>query len=727
MPTILLTGLLHNWTGDTRIMPYILHVSYIFRVSQSDANLILTRNFKCSFMVIKPRKPRGNIVAEIQAPYKYRSENIRTIFLLSQSILKDPYLRSLLPCGVLDIKSHFKDADDKTVNCVLLSVYTGHIINQNNNEITKAIRVIDRKFRQSLEMQEKFIEEFKLFPIAYLNDLPLTKLVDHLSKRLKVEIYTFTKGNCDGYFKLIHTTNNNHTDHKPIKVFINDDHCCYLADNINLEKRYSTFCDWCTRSITSDFTTHRCVRKKCFNCWRYFNKTGSANMKHLCSSHIIKDHNWTCQRCHKQIENNDCASNHKLLKKRYCQHIQYCVSCSTYYKSGSIVHTCGLPLCQICNLAHDKDTASFCRTTERHRRVAISETPFLMDINCDNGNLSIVTLVEIGNDRTFNGHTIRTFYQYNIANNDFCEYTISSHSPADVQQVSKVNTQGIKTVEDVLNSMEIQNRKPKFFCSAATFKTILSEVNLQEYKTIKSKDSVIYYMKHKYHSFLIMDQFLQCHPVFMLQLLDLNDINPFYLLTPTKIKTMSMESKLCLSVNDFLNVFHTSDISVVNFLLRNGEDNCLQLSYITKLAFLSRQSLLRLHIAALSLMALEGTMQKIVEKYNNLERPTKITVKNMYNYNSLASSIFDIFISAIKTEPLPILFSHTPGCHYNTSKYEISFVSCIIQNHKSQFPNHKIKSYVNATGEQYSVRNNNSLLSAGKHILQLTLLYIIYL
>ncbi len=84
-------------------------------------------------------------------------------------------------------------------------------------------------------------------------------------------------------------------------MVIDNNHCKFVYNNINLEKEKKTFCDYCNKSFAK-IKSHKCKRSKCVNCLKFTKMLTNENKEIICKSKVIKNDNYTCDHCKKTID-----------------------------------------------------------------------------------------------------------------------------------------------------------------------------------------------------------------------------------------------------------------------------------------------------------------------------------------------------------------------------------------------------------------------------------------
>ena len=84
---------------------------------------------------------------------------------------------------------------------------------------------------------------YEIFDNKYLKEKKITSVIDYLSSKIDRTVMIFVK-NDSFQSKLIYSTKKG-DENLTIKLLIEDDHCSFIHDSINLEKKRKIFCDFC--------------------------------------------------------------------------------------------------------------------------------------------------------------------------------------------------------------------------------------------------------------------------------------------------------------------------------------------------------------------------------------------------------------------------------------------------------------------------------------------------
>ena len=103
-----------------------------------------------------------------------------------------------------------------------------------------------------------------------------------------------------------------------------------------------------------------------------------------------------------------------------------------------------------------------------------------------------------------------------------------------------------------------------------------------------------------------------------------------------------------------------------------------------------------------SITALQSVLQGLYDN-NVAQLQIKSYFTDALDNSTLAGSIFPLFLAALAKNKQPITHSHDDGSIYCSSKAEIVFCLTASQVHKSNFPNHRIFSYVDNSGQQFRI------------------------
>lgn len=322
------SGIINIWDTHSHNIIYWL-INQLDQVEQSSDNLVFSNNFVCDFLLIKTIHPKGSFIKK-----KYKSKMIKKYSIISHKMMNNLFFNETIKDGYVDMKLFFDDIfEDENINCFLVSVYFGILFHEQFCSFQNTIKWIKNNFISTKDFQERLKKSYKLFDLIYLKNKKVKFILDHVSKQIKKNILLFKKKS-DGYLQMFYSmkTYNNKL---PIKLFLEDNHCVFILENNNIEKRGYTFCDFCYKSF-KNIKQHKCERKKCKSCFNYLNHMNEFKDEQICLSEIEKNIQFQCSHCNKIITNKECMLRHKMLSKTMCKIIKFCNQCKTNYSHKSI-------------------------------------------------------------------------------------------------------------------------------------------------------------------------------------------------------------------------------------------------------------------------------------------------------------------------------------------------------------------------------------------------------
>ena len=133
---------------------------------------------------------------------------------------------------------------------------------------------------------------------------------------------------------------------------LDNNHCKFIFNNINIESKNKTFCDYCRKSF-SKIKNHTCKRNKCENCFKYTSMLKDEHTEITCKTKTLQNVNYTCKTCNKTMLNFDCMKRHLELSKDDCTKTICCNKCNKLYLKR-FEHKCGYFFCKKCLNIHER-------------------------------------------------------------------------------------------------------------------------------------------------------------------------------------------------------------------------------------------------------------------------------------------------------------------------------------------------------------------------------------
>ena len=379
-------------------------INQLDQVNQSSENLVFSNELYIDFIIVKTVKPRGK--NDYCSNMYITSNYTKTMSNVVRKIKNNYFFINEIKKGLVDMSIYFdENVFENSYSCILISIYFGLIFQKHKNDMKKTLTFINYNFENLEDFQKSFIKQYNLNMIDYYTNQTSIKMYNYISKKIKRNILIFIKKSFNT-IKLIYSTSFKNFSY--IKLLINDNHCEFIFNSVNLERKNTTFCDFCKRSFFK-INIHKCVREKCINCFLYKNRLIDEYYLKICKNDIIQNTFYKCIYCCKIIKNHDCKRRHQLLKLNYCKHKFFCDLCQTYY-SKCLLHKCGEYFCKKCLKYHKK--SMFCSTSVIPFKKKIKETIFIVDLKIYKDNYKVISLCEFINEEQlniYNNFFIKTF------------------------------------------------------------------------------------------------------------------------------------------------------------------------------------------------------------------------------------------------------------------------------------------------------------------------------
>ena len=318
-----------------------------------------------------------------------------------------------------------------------------------------------------------------------------------------------------------------------------------------------------------------------------------------------------------------------------------------------------------------------------------------MDIKYNENDPNIISISEFDND-----NDISVFYFFY---KDTCFYknvTINNKSLNVISSI-QINCNISLDIKEIIQLLDIVNLKPKFVLEQKHLEYFINNINLLDC-TFLLKNSIIYYIKSKYFSFISFTQYIGYDQIYILKHSNMN-LCPLYIIDINNLNVNDNEILSSLTIDDFTKQYIHSDYNMFDYI-NSFKNEIIYINKLNVIDFNEKSCLYRIIIYRKAISILNSLLKDINKEMNLYLPNNKFLFNCITDKQSSSSSMFDLFINTIKNQPLPTLNSNTPGTIYNTSKYEICFCETITELHLKRFPKHDVKCYINQNGEQF--RNN---------------------
>ena len=323
-----------------------------------------------------------------------------------------------------------------------------------------------------------------------------------------------------------------------------------------------------------------------------------------------------------------------------------------------------------------------------------------MDIKYNVNDIYCICISQF-NDKKNGFKTLYYFYN----DSAFYKKVIINIETLNVIKSEKINCNIKLDILEIIQILDIINLKPKFIIDQKHLEYVINNINLSKC-TFLSKESLIYYVKSNYFSFISINQYITYDPIYILKQSNTN-ICPLYIIEFDTSKIAIMQQLSTLSINDFTTKYMHSDYNMYEYI-NSFKSEIKFINNLHLFEFFEKSSMYKLVIYQKAINTLNSVIKEVNFKMNEHLNTDKLKFNCITDKQSASSSMFDIFLNAIENQPMPTLNSNTPGQIYNTSKYEICFCETITSLHKEKCPSHRIRSYINNDGTQFT-KNKFSL------------------
>lgn len=666
-------------------------INQLDQVNQSSENMIFSNNLITDFIIIKTVKPKGKSfnLSGFHVMSKYSLE----IFKIVDKCNKNYFFNNEIKQGCIDMSLYFQNSTiENNYNCIINSLFFGLLFIKFNKNIKQTLYYINLNCSCLEDFENLCKKQYNLYDFNFNNKNTNINNYEYLSAKIKKNILIFVP-NYNNTYKLVYGTK--HKDFNSIKLLLDNNHCKFIFNNINIESKHKTFCDYCRKSF-SKIQNHTCKRNKCENCFIYTSMLKDDQNEITCKTKTLQNLNYTCKTCNKTILNFDCMQRHLKLSEDDCTKTVFCNKCNKLYLKR-FEHKCGYLFCKKCLNIHERQY--FCSTSLKQSKVKIKETIFFLDIKYDKNGPKIITISEFDNNKDI------IFFYFFYKDTSFYKKLTIDNKNLNVISSIRINCNIALDVKEIIQLLDIVNLKPKFLLEQKHLEYFINNINLSDC-TFLSKNSIIYYIKSKYYSFISIAQYMSYDPIYILKHLNMN-ICPLYIIDINNVNVNDDVILSSLTIDDFTKQYIHSDYNMFDYI--NSFKN--EIVYINKLNvidFNEKSSFFRIIIYRKAISILNSLLKETNKEMNLYLPNNKFMFNCITDKQSSSSSMFELFINTINNQPLPTLNSNTPGTIYNTSKYEICFCETITEVHLKLFPKHDVKCYINQNGEQFK-KNKFSL------------------
>ena len=585
--------------------------------------------------------------------------------------------------GLIDI--NFILINDMKKQCVLLSVLTGMIFEENHEDITLFYQYIKDNFNQTSQVKAELLRKYTIDEDKCTGNL--SYLLEYLSTAIKrrICVFSFREGLNTNYHTTYITKRSGYS--KSIKIVIWENHSYFLFTNKNIEHADTEFCTYCCKSY-SNLKLHKCIIEKCPSCFRYLKnyKSIKSGISIFCSL----DPNFkseACTECKKKSKNLECFKIHKSLPKSYCKATLFCTRCNRLHQDKQ--HSCNLPFCRKCYSNH-VDTM-FCKLNIKNRKI-YSNRLFLVHYESTSNNFESLNLLQLNLNNSNSEYEI-----YSFLNNEKKFYIRKFHHGIEISKSEMHYKKDVSfTLSDIISTFCdcIQHCKCHFqvIASKISFRQIINkEKNIASFKIFQKNNEIC---KIKSKSLTIISSYEYFHLEEYELSLYLN-LNPYiYFLDSILEEKNDNEEMGTLTLNYFLDKVHLSDQSMVQ-VLKNHSNYLVQIEKETKRMVVEKKSFQIIFVLLSSIQSLHKIYCRIFSVHN--------VEAHFLNSESMIDLFYKQFLQSIEKTNLPVLPSFKSGNLKNTSRHELFLSEIVVFSHLNRFPNHKVFSLVNGSGEQKTI------------------------
>ena len=585
--------------------------------------------------------------------------------------------------GLIDI--NFILPNDMQKQCVLLSILTGMIFEENHENIKSFYHSIKDNFNQTSQLKDELLRKYNIDEDKCTENL--SESLEYLSTRIKrrICVFSFREELNTNYHTTYITKGSGYS--KSIKIVIWENHSYFLFTNKNIEHSDTEFCNYCCKSFYN-LKLHKCIIEKCSSCFRYLKNFKSLNsgISIFCSFDPNYDSE-ICSECQKKSKNLECFKIHTNLPKSYCKATLFCTQCKKLHQDKD--HSCNLPFCRKCYSNH-RDTM-FCKLNIKKRKNN-SNRLFLVHYESVSNNFELFNVLQLDLNASNSEYEIHSFL-----NNEKKFYIRKFHHGIEILKEEMYHTRKVDfTLSDIISTFCdcIQHCKCHFqvIASKVSFRQIINkEKNIASFK-IFQKNNEICKIKSKYLTVISSYEYFHMEE-FELSL-NLN-MNPYIYFLDSILEKKSENDEIGpLTLNYFLEKVHLSDQSMIH-VLKNHSHYLVQIEKESKKNIAQNKSFQIIFVLLSSIKALHNI-------YCNIFSITNAEA-DFLNSESMIDLFYKQFLLSIQKTNLPILPSYKSGNLKNTSRHELFLSEIVVFSHLNKFPNHKVYSLVNGSGEQKTI------------------------
>ena len=665
---------------------YIIHQIHICldQVVQSDDEIYFENDVRIDLRVIGTRTAEGReSIHSNEVCINNLNRYCRQAFLNLIQEGQNFRILKFIKRGLIDIDCIL--INETKNECLLLSVLTGVIFEQQNKDLKCFFKYLKSNFKSSKLLKESLFTTFNVKQ-KDLESKNQAEILEYLSSKLKRRICLFAaKDGINANYQITYVTRTVYYK-KAIKIVLMYDHCYFLFTTSNIEKKGFEFCNYCCKSF-SNIKLHKCIIEKCASCLRYVKSMKETDIRTFC----ITDKNYEspiCSNCNKSFKSAECLSIHKKFSLTYCKSTKLCFQCKKIHQDKK--HNCEVPFCQKC-FSHHKPTM-FCRLKVNSKKNLQNKT-FLTHLSLISDKIQILYLINL----TGLKFEDENFIVYEFFSNEafyrekrFMQQNLISEKKIHYQKQDSFSLSNI-----LLFFCECQNNcKCKFtvICSNLSFKDLINlEENISNYK-IFQREKDIYKMQSKSITVVSAYEYFQLEDFELC--LYLNQ-NPYHYFMDSILEVQELDSKIgCLSIDYFLNKIHFSDKSIIKLFYEFQP-------YLTTIQNSTKENMIQEKSINVLFVLLFG-FKKLFNIFVNIF-PGEFDFDIIFSSSSMVELFYNQLLLTINGSNLPALPSYRPGNLKNTSRHELYLSEIIKDAHLKIFPTHNLLSLVNAEGNQKKI------------------------
>ena len=174
---------------------------------------------------------------------------------------------------------------------------------------------------------------------------------------------------------------------------------------------------------------------------------------------------------------------------------------------------------------------------------------------------------------------------------------------------------------------------------------LINHINLLNC-TFLSKESLIYYVKSKYFSFIAINQYNTYDPIYILKHSNTN-ICPLYIFDIETSKLIIMEQLTMLSISDFTSQYMHSDYNMFEHV-NSIQCEIKVINTLYLFDFVKKSSMYTIVIYQQAITTLNSVIKEANLKMNEHLHNDKFVFNCVTDKQSSSSSMFDIFLNTIE-------------------------------------------------------------------------------